>query len=211
MERLNAETMSTLCRAKQELRNVRGARPSRSLCGASRAAIPVKDVPGGTPGTARETHALPTHLSAFLNAPQGNPTQGIRGSHSFDNHSPDDFFRLRRIRPFFVRPASAATVALCGFAFDSRIQNQSPSQSVAASRSDYVKGPVKVIRPNAERVKVIHSETTVKTEKSVFCHFPIGSCCRPIGSKSVNRIEEKIKKCQKRRNPCNPGLTPTAA
>src|SRR5208283_5209195 len=64
--------MSTLCRANWALRNVRGARPSRSLCGASRAALPVKDVFGGTPNTARETHALlipffcPIHLSALL-------------------------------------------------------------------------------------------------------------------------------------------------
>jgi hypothetical protein len=68
--------MSTLCRAKWELRNVRSARPfyraaarrrrTRSLGGASRAAPSVQDVFGGTPDTARETHALPTHLSAFL-------------------------------------------------------------------------------------------------------------------------------------------------
>jgi hypothetical protein len=58
--------MSTLCRAERKLRNVLGARPSRSLCGASRAAHPVKDVFGGTPNTARETHALPIHLSALL-------------------------------------------------------------------------------------------------------------------------------------------------
>ncbi len=59
--------MSTLCRANWNgQRNVSGARPSRSLCGASRAALPDKDVFGGTPDTARETHALPTHLSAFL-------------------------------------------------------------------------------------------------------------------------------------------------
>jgi hypothetical protein len=32
----------------------------------SRAALPDKDVFGGTPNTARETHALPTHFSAFL-------------------------------------------------------------------------------------------------------------------------------------------------
>src|SRR5208283_419948 len=44
----------------------RGARPSRSPCGASRAAHPVKDVFGGTPNTARKTHALPIHLSALL-------------------------------------------------------------------------------------------------------------------------------------------------
>jgi hypothetical protein len=57
--------MSTLCRAKWQLRNVRGARPSRSLGGASRPALPVKDVFGGTPNTARETHALPINLSAI--------------------------------------------------------------------------------------------------------------------------------------------------
>jgi hypothetical protein len=53
------------------------------------------------------------------------------------------------------------------------------SQPVA---SDFVKGPVKVIRPNAERVNVIHSERTVKSEKSVFSHFSLESRCRPIGS-----------------------------
>ena len=68
--------MSTLCRAKWECRNVRGARPfyraaatrrrTRSLGGASRAALPVKDVFGGTPTTARETHALPIQNSACL-------------------------------------------------------------------------------------------------------------------------------------------------
>src|SRR5208282_3766273 len=68
--------MSTLCRAKWKLRNVRGLRPfyraaagrrrTRSPGGASRAALPVKDVFGGTPNTARETHALPIHLSALL-------------------------------------------------------------------------------------------------------------------------------------------------
>jgi len=68
--------MSTLCRAGWDCRNVRGARPfyraaatrrrTRSLGGASRAALPDKDVFGGTPNTARETRALPTHPSAFL-------------------------------------------------------------------------------------------------------------------------------------------------
>src|SRR5208282_382602 len=58
--------MSTLRLAKCELRNVRAARPSRSLGGASRAALPHKDVFGGTPNTARETHALPIHLSAIF-------------------------------------------------------------------------------------------------------------------------------------------------
>ena len=57
--------MSTLCRAEWERRNVRGARPSRSLGGASRAALLDKDVFGGTPNTARETHALPIHFSAL--------------------------------------------------------------------------------------------------------------------------------------------------
>jgi hypothetical protein len=71
--------MSTLCRAKCELGNVRGSRPSRSPGGASRAALPVKDVSGGTPTTMRETHALPIRLSAFLRA---------SGFHSFANHSP---------------------------------------------------------------------------------------------------------------------------
>jgi len=37
----------------------RGARPSRSPGGASRAALPDKDVSGGTPNTACGTHALP--------------------------------------------------------------------------------------------------------------------------------------------------------
>ena len=58
--------MSTLCRAKWERGNVRGARPSRSPGGASRAALPVKEVFGGTPDPAPETHALPIHLSACL-------------------------------------------------------------------------------------------------------------------------------------------------
>jgi hypothetical protein len=57
--------MSTPCRAKGEPQNVRGARPSRSLGGASRAALPDKDAFGGRPNTARETRALPTHLPAF--------------------------------------------------------------------------------------------------------------------------------------------------
>ncbi len=74
--------MSTLCRAKWQLRNVRGPRPSRSLCGASRPALPVKDVFGGTPNTARVTHALPIHLSTFLNDPQGNRMEKINASNS---------------------------------------------------------------------------------------------------------------------------------
>jgi len=58
--------MSTLCRADWKCRNVWGARPSRSPGGASRAALPDKEVFGGTPTTARETPALPIHLSVFL-------------------------------------------------------------------------------------------------------------------------------------------------
>jgi hypothetical protein len=71
--------MSTLCRVKWERRNVRGSRPSRSLCGASRAALPVKDVSGGMPITARGTHALPIRLSSILR---------VRSFHSPANHSP---------------------------------------------------------------------------------------------------------------------------
>jgi hypothetical protein len=59
----------------------------------------------GTPDTARETHALPIHLFAFLNDPQGNQTERIRGFHSFPEHfrgSPEDFFCSRKIRPFFT-------------------------------------------------------------------------------------------------------------
>jgi hypothetical protein len=146
--------MSTLCRAKWQLRNVRGARPiyraatarrrTRSQCGASRPAIPVKDVFGGTPNTARETHALPTHLSALLNDPQGNQTERVHGFHSSPEcirGSSDDFFCPRRIRPFF------APFALCDFAFNSSINNPTPSHRVAVSRSDFVKGTVKVSRP----------------------------------------------------------------
>jgi hypothetical protein len=68
--------MSTLCRAKWNGQgNDWGERPSRSLGGASRAALPVKDVFGGTPNTARETHALQTHLSDFL---KGRVKEGRR-------------------------------------------------------------------------------------------------------------------------------------
>jgi hypothetical protein len=66
--------------------------------------------------------------------------------------------------------------------FDSRINNQTPSQSVAVSRSDFVEGLVKVSRPITEKVKVIHGERTVRTVKSVLAHFPIATYCRPICS-----------------------------
>src|ERR1700677_3565849 len=46
-----------------------GARPSRSPCGASRAALLEKDVFGGTPNTARETHALPRPVASLLAFP----------------------------------------------------------------------------------------------------------------------------------------------
>jgi hypothetical protein len=136
--------MSTLCRAKQESRNVRGPRPSRSLCGASRSALQYKDVFGETPNTACGTHALPTHLSALLNDGRGNQTERVHGSHSLPEcirGSPDDFFCPRRIRPFF------APLALGDFAFNSSIKNPTPSHRVAVSRSDFVKGPVKIYEP----------------------------------------------------------------
>ena len=41
-----------------------GARPSRSLCGASRAALPGKGVSGETPDTTRETRAIPGQTDA---------------------------------------------------------------------------------------------------------------------------------------------------
>jgi hypothetical protein len=47
------------------IQNQPGARPSRLLCGASRAAFSGKDVSGGTPNTARATHALPVHIDTF--------------------------------------------------------------------------------------------------------------------------------------------------
>ncbi len=84
--------MSTLCRAGRKCRNVRGARPSRSLGGASRAALPDKDVFGGTPNTARETHALPTHLSAFLKC------RIKRGRKISDN--PKNFGNISEKQPF---------------------------------------------------------------------------------------------------------------
>ena len=158
--------MSTMCRDKWELRNVRGARPcyraeamrrrTRSLCDASRAALPHKNVSGGTPTTARETHALPIHFSAFLNDPQGNQTERVRGFHSSPEcirGSPDDFFCPRRIRPFFLSAlalaAADAPFALGDFAFNSRIKNPTPSQWVAPSRSDLEKGSGRFSRPNS--------------------------------------------------------------
>jgi len=93
---------------------------------------------------------------------QGNQTERIRGSHSLPESfrgSPDDFFCPRKIRPFF------APFALGVFAFNSCIKNPTPSHRVAVSRSDFVEGPVKVSRPISEKVKVIHSERTVKAVK----------------------------------------------
>ena len=150
--------MSTLCRAKQGPRNVRGSRPSRSLCGASRAALQYKDVFGGTPNTACGTHALPTHLSALLNDPQGNQTERVHGSHSSPEcirGSSDDFFCPRRIRPFF------APFALCDFAFNSSIKNPTPSHCVAVSRSDLEKGSANLsgqFQGNSKRFKVIQTK-----------------------------------------------------
>jgi len=134
-------------------------RRTRSLGGASRAALPVKDVFGGTPNTERETHALPIHR-ALLNDQQGNQTERVRGS-----HSPDEFSCPRRIRPFF------APFALGDFAFNSRIKNPTPSHRVAVSRSDFVKSPVKAPRPITEKVKVIHNERTLKVVKWFFLPF----------------------------------------
>src|SRR5208282_1999804 len=60
--------MSTLCRAEWQnvgQGNVRGARPSRSLCGASRAALPVKDVCGGTPNTGARDARAPNPIQPF--------------------------------------------------------------------------------------------------------------------------------------------------
>ncbi len=166
--------MSTHCRAKRQLRNVQRAQPSRSLCGASRPALPLKDVFGGTPDTACETHALPIRLSALLNDPQGNQTERVHGFHSSPEHfrgSPDDFLCPRRIRPIFLSALALASAdapfAPGDFAFDSRIKNQTPSHRVAVSRSDFMEGPVKATRQISEKVKVIHSQRTVKTVKSL--------------------------------------------
>jgi len=77
------------------------------------------------------------------------------------------------------------------------------SQSVAVSRSDFVKGPVKVPWPISEKVKVIHNERTVETVKWFFAILQMQPAAVQLVSTSVNRIEEKIKKCQKCQNPCN--------
>jgi hypothetical protein len=74
--------MSTLCRATLERLNVQGARPSRSLGGASRAALQAKDVFGGTPNTARETHALPVlkpMVFGFIVKPRNDLGQACQG------------------------------------------------------------------------------------------------------------------------------------
>jgi hypothetical protein len=60
--------------------------------------------------------------------------------------------------------------------------NQGLSQCVAVSRSDFVKGPVKVPRPISEIVNVIHNERTVKTVKWFFAILQNATCCRPISS-----------------------------
>jgi hypothetical protein len=74
------------------------------------------------------------------------------------------------------------------------------SHCVAVSRSDSVKGPVKVPRPISKKVKVIHNERTVKTVKWFFAILQMQPAAVQLVPTSVNRIEEKIKKCQ---NPCN--------
>jgi len=74
------------------------------------------------------------------------------------------------------------------------------SHRVAVSRGDFVKGPVKVPRPISEKVKVIHNERTVKTVKWFFAILQMQPAAVQLVPTSVNRIEEKIKKCQ---NPCN--------
>jgi len=78
--------------------------------------------------------------------------------------------------------AADAPFALGDFAFNSRIKNPTPSQSVAVSRSDFVKGPVKVSRPISEKVKAIHSEKTVK---SVFARFSNGNVPRIVEKRLV--------------------------
>ena len=102
--------MSTLCRAKWKPRMVRGSRPSRSLCGASRAALPVKDVSGGTPDTARETHALPIHLSAFQ---KGRVKAGRKISDLFFGKGQGS----NQARSTQVIPLFFATLSPCAFAF----------------------------------------------------------------------------------------------
>src|SRR5208283_2634846 len=76
--------------ARPFYRAVAARRRTQSLCGASRAALPDKDVFGGTPTIAHGTHALPIHLSALIR---------ILGSHSLANHSAALFFCPIRVHP----------------------------------------------------------------------------------------------------------------
>ena len=172
--------MSTLCRAKRDWQKYGGAEKSESSC------------------------FCPSHLSAFLNDPQGNQTERVIAFQNSAIHSckrqrtrdkafcpqntqkdADEEFLFRFCVFRRVLRASLDSVAACRavpFGFDSRIKNQTPSHPVAASRSNFGKSPVKVSRPISEEVKVIHSVKNRKNRKMDFCRFSIGTCCRPIYS-----------------------------
>jgi hypothetical protein len=190
-------------------------RRTRSLGGASRPALPLKDVFGGTPDTARETHALPIHLFAFLNDPQGNQTERIRGSHSFPEclrGSPDDFFcrfhfSARLIFLPSIRQAGLPRhlVLRSGpggggsrLVRRSRCGEGGCGEGGPALHSHYGDG-------GSHRVAVSRSDfwEGLGNAKTMKISVAPGRC-----RSSVNQIEEKIKKCQKCQNPCNSGLNP---
>ena len=130
------------------------------------------------------------------NVCQRNKTERVRGFHSPDNHSFDEFFRPRRIRPFFLSALALASAdapyVLGGFAFNSGKSSQ-PSQSVAVM---FVKAPTSpsrrggpddltmagLSRRSSSAKAEKKTERTVRTVKSVFAHFSIVTHCRPICS-----------------------------
>ncbi len=186
--------MSTLCRANWKCRNVRGAPPSRSLCGASRPVLPVKDVFGGTPNTARETHALPIHRSALLNDPQGNQTERVHGS-----HSPDDFFCPRRIRSFFApflsASALAAADALGDFALNSGSKKSRPSHRVAVSRSDLENGSGKTYEPFVPfrgHSVIVNPSDRSGIRQSVKAGLPAVAVTAKAGQTAINLVKYKL-------------------
>ena len=110
-----------------------------------------------------------------------------------------------RKSPFFCPLIFLPSFRLAGLPRHSpeSLRGDGGSHRVAVSRSDFVKGPVKVPRPISEKVKVIHNERTVKTVKWFFATLQMQPAAVQSVPTSVNRIEEKIKKCQKCQNPCN--------
>jgi len=118
-----------------------------------------------------------------------------------------EIWRGRKIRksPFFCPLIFLPSFRQAGLPRHSpeSLRGDGGSHRVAVSRSDFVKGPVKVPRPISEKVKVIHNARTVKTVKWFFAILQMQPAAVQLVPTSVNRIEEKIKKCQKCQNPCN--------